>query len=110
MSTTAANPPSGGKLQFLCWNGAGTSRRGHRGVLAVGRWLLPEHSVSFVIVCLTPILAAVAYDGLRYRRVHPILAAGFAFYLLRLSHASYSFGLGKYWQPVGKALLAPFLN
>jgi hypothetical protein len=74
----------------------------------VGRWTMPEHILAFAIICSAPILSAIAYDWFRQRRVHLILVVGLALSLLQ--NFSGGFGLSRFWQPAGKAILAPFLG
>jgi hypothetical protein len=75
----------------------------------VGRFLLPDHPTLFQFVCLTPIMLAMVHDWRTQRRAHAVYAIGLLLFFLRLQYANFNFGRTEFWQPIGRAMLQPFM-
>ena len=75
----------------------------------VGRLLLPEHRTLFELVCLLPIALAMVHDWRTRGRVHGATVVGLVLFFVRLRYLNFGFGLTGAWQPIGQALLRPFL-
>jgi len=74
-----------------------------------GRLLMPDHFVALIVVCLAPILLAMVHDSLTQRRVHWVYALGIVLFFVRLQYLNIYFARSEFWQPIGRALLQPFL-
>lgn len=74
---------------------------------AIARRVPFEPPSTFLLVWLAPLLAAMAYDWHRDRRVHPVYAIGLALFVL--AYARVFVMNSEPWLTIGRVLLAPLV-
>lgn len=75
----------------------------------IGRILTTYPHWTFELIYMIPILTAVGYDLRTRRSVHPVYWIGLVAFLLRVHYLNFSFGMSKFWLPIGRAVLQLFL-